>query len=153
MFIVNWVNLNTEKKSCFFFNLNNRSWGLFWPQKNITRHYFLIGWTYSFIFYNILTNTEDISNVMTLFHCDTRYAHDTRVENDPNYHLYSKFSNFDLSASCLNGLNWPSEKQRKWWFIYWNRFTFDEMVAILPFMYRQDFNIMEDFGIQGDIFM
>ena len=31
------------------FNLNNRSWGLFRPQRNIKRHYFLIGWTYSFV--------------------------------------------------------------------------------------------------------
>ncbi len=31
-------------------NLNNRSWGLFLPQRNIARHYFLIGQTYSFLF-------------------------------------------------------------------------------------------------------
>ncbi len=36
------------------FNLNNRSWGLFRPRRNITRHYFLIGWTYSFVFHNML---------------------------------------------------------------------------------------------------
>ncbi len=33
-------------------NLNNRSWGLFRPRRNISRHYFLIGWTYSFVFHN-----------------------------------------------------------------------------------------------------
>ncbi len=38
----------------FNINLNNRSWGLFWPRRNKTRHYFLIGWTYSFVFHNIL---------------------------------------------------------------------------------------------------
>ncbi len=31
------------------FNLTNRSWGQFWPRRDVTRHYFLIGWTCSFI--------------------------------------------------------------------------------------------------------
>ncbi len=34
------------KISRMFNNLNSRSWGLFWPRRNITCHYFLIGWTY-----------------------------------------------------------------------------------------------------------
>ncbi len=56
---VDWVKLNwttctcnvnesqrkiKDIKTCSI-NLNTRSWGLFRPRKNITRHYFLIGWT------------------------------------------------------------------------------------------------------------
>ena len=53
----NWEKIqiaeNVHILHCFtllvFFNLHNRSWGLFWPRRNITRHYLLIGWTYSFV--------------------------------------------------------------------------------------------------------
>ncbi len=33
------------------------------------------------------------------------------VENDPNYHLYSKFSNFEFYFSCVDWLKWPSQNQ------------------------------------------
>ncbi len=50
----------------YYVNLIKGSWGQFWPQRSKTRYYFLIGWTYSFIFYLILTNTEAFWNATLL---------------------------------------------------------------------------------------
>ncbi len=75
--VMNRNNIQILITPWLFVNLNNRSWGLFWPRGNTTHHYFLIGWTYSFVFHNILTNTEDIWYELTLF---SRY-----FKVDPQY--------------------------------------------------------------------
>ncbi len=62
------------------FNLIKGSWGQFWPQRSKTRHYFLIGWTYSFIFYLILTNTEAVWNAIN-------FKGSAGVKNDPRNHI------------------------------------------------------------------
>ncbi len=136
IFYVNFKNISTWRRY-WTLNLNNRSWGLFWPRRNKTRHYFLIGWTYSFVFHNILTNTEDIWNVMTHFHCITWYAHQTLMyatgkmwpKLPPLFQIF-RFWFFFLLCKWKK---WVFSKQRKRWFIYENRFIFDEMVVILLF--------------------
>ncbi len=64
-------------------NLGKGSWGQFWPQRSITRHFFLIGWTYSFIFYLILTNTEVIGK-------PNGFKASAAVKNDPMIHAWVK---------------------------------------------------------------
>ncbi len=61
-------------------NLSKGSWGQFWPQRSKTRYYFLIGWTYSFIFYLILTNTEAFWNT-------NKFKLSTGVKYDPRTHV------------------------------------------------------------------
>ncbi len=114
-------------------NLNNRSWGLFRPRRNITCHYFLIGWTYSFVVHNIwcvnMSHTSLYANAPKHpRRCDgVRYAPKTYVgvKKDPRTcltwlfldlllglngrHLYSSF------LECWKGkMSWgehPTEKQ------------------------------------------
>ena len=51
----------------YHLNLSKGSWGQLWPHRSKMRYNFLIGWTFSFIFYLILTNTEAFWNTTLLF--------------------------------------------------------------------------------------
>ncbi len=96
---------------------------------------------FSFVFHDILTNIEDIWNVMRLFHNITWYEHQTLIYAPGNKWptlatFFPIFLNIDFSFSCVNAGDGSSQSKENGASFVKNRFNFDEMVTVLLFMYQ-----------------